>query len=278
MLWPILLGGILMAEEAAIPVRAFQPIPVGVVQLKDLGSQGIVLPEEQFTHLLFEKIDTTRFRLIFVPNTQALPKDVRLVISGTYRLINGKITCQCTLTDRVMNQQKRLTMQNAQFPEVQQALLDTLQQYSLSLIVTSDPPGGTVTVNGIPAGTTPVEIQNLPADTYRIQVELQNARKETTVVLTQFQILNLKLEKTAPPPPTQQTAQQQKAPKAKLYTSKDLVCEVWIDGKKVGNTTQSPFEITPGKHTVRCVHPFYGTKEWVIEVKPGEEIHLNFEE
>ncbi len=272
MFWPIFLSSILMAQEATIPTLTFQPIPVGVVQFKDLGSQGIVLPEKQFTQLLFEKIDTTRFHLVFVPD------NVRLAISGAYRLINGKITCQCTLTDRVMKQQKMLFVENARFPKVQQALMDTLQHYSLNLIVTSDPPGGSVSVNGVPAGTTPVEIQNLPADTYRIQVKLQDAQKETTIVLTQMQMLNLKLEKVASPP-TQQTVQEKEIPKAKLFTSQGLVFEVWIDGKKVGNTTQSPFEITAGKHTVRCVHPFYGTKEWVIEAKPGEEIHLKcFEE
>ncbi len=275
MFWPALLVGVLFAQEVTIPSQAFQPISVSVVRFKDLGSQGVILSEDQFTHLLFEKVDTTRFHLVFVPDTQSVPPHARVVVSGTYRLTSGRVTCQCLLHDQVTRQQHTISLREVSFAEAQQAILDTLNLYSLSVIVTSDPPGGTVTVNGIPVGTTPIEILNLPADTYTIVVQRQNARKETTIVLTRFQHLSLKLKPMPASAPISQTAVAN-LPGAKVFLDKNMVCEVWIDGKKVGYTTDSPFKVTPGKHVVRCVHPFYGTKEWTIEAKPNQEIHLRY--
>ncbi len=277
MFWPLAVAAILLAQESTIPTLVLKPIRVGVVKFQDLGSQGIVLPEDQFSRLLFEKVDTTRFQITYAASPEALPQDIHLRVQGSYRLVGGRVSCTCTFTDVASGKETRVSLQDATFAEAQQAILDTLSAYSLSVIVTSDPPGGRVTVEGLPVGTTPVEIQNLPPGTYSIAVETQNARKETTLTLNRFVLLNLKLQPVASPPPSAEpTPPPEELPPAKLYTNKSLVCEVWIDGKKVGYTNEGPFEISPGKHTVRCVHPFYGTKEWVIEAKPNEEIHLKY--
>ncbi len=275
MSWPLVLVSVLLAQESTIPTLVLKPIKVGVVEFQDLGSQGIVLPEAQFTRLLFEKVDTVRFRITYAPNPEDLPQDIRLRIQGSYRLAGGRITCTCTLTDIISHEEKRINLQDVTFAEAQQTLLDSLNAFSLGVVITSDPPGGKVTVEGLPAGTTPIEIQNLPPGTYTIVVEQQNAIKETTITLQRFQLLSLKLrpKETAVSSPA---PNEQNLPPAKLYTNKSMVCEVWIDGKKVGYTNEGPFEISPGKHTIRCVHPFYGTKEWVIDAKPNEEIHLKY--
>ncbi len=273
MLWPTLVAGFLLAQEATIPALVLKPIPVGVVYFQDQGSQGVVLPEEQVTQMLLEKVDTTRFRIFYAPSPDQLPQNLRIRITGQYRLSGGKLNGTFTFLDIPSGQEKRFNLTEIPFADAQQALAESLSTYSLSLVVSSDPPGGQVFVDGVPAGTTPVEIQNLAPGTYTIAVQLQNARKETTITLHKFMLLALKLPEEAAAPPPQAS---ESLPPAKLYTDKSLVCEVWIDGKKVGYTNEGPFDLSPGKHIVRCVHPFYGAKEWVIEAKPNEEIHLRY--
>ncbi|MEM1043021.1 MAG: PEGA domain-containing protein [Bacteroidota bacterium] len=150
------------------------------------------------------------------------------------------------------------------------AALPPDQQEVRLLEVTSTPAGATVSVNGSPAGTTPLTYEDTTGAPVTLRLERAGYRPWTREGVelqpdapTQV-AADLQRVSEATPPPTDPPSQQ---PGTLVLTSRGGGT-VRVAGQRATGT--GTFSLTPGRHTVRCESPEYGPYETTVRVRAGQ--------
>ena len=134
------------------------------------------------------------------------------------------------------------------------------------MIVTSEPEGATVIVDGQKAGATPIELQ-LPLSVHELVIEREGFYpEEATASLTADapnQTLSLALR---PEPPK---------PAFVRIRSEPPGAQVEIDGNVFGATPTDPLRVSAGNRTVRIVHEGFLPWEDTIRARSGRTVDVD---
>lgn len=126
------------------------------------------------------------------------------------------------------------------------------------LLVTSDPDGAQVSLNGKVMGTTPLALEQLKKGrVYMIAVVKPGYRAATKKV---------KLERLR---------QQEAFPLSAAYGYISVNALPWaniiVDGKKIGETPIARYRLPAGRHTLEYSHPDFGSSKEEVTLREGEE-------
>lgn len=139
------------------------------------------------------------------------------------------------------------------------------------LTVTSDPPGASVSLNGVPAGVTPLTNRETDPGIHPLRVSLpgyQEYSSDIQVYSGQGTTLAVRLV------PAQgsvgSTAGPDGAPCHLGFSSDPPGADVYIDNRFVGLTPAGAGDLQPGKHTIMILLPFYRAYTEEVYLSPGE--------
>jgi len=160
-------------------------------------------------------------------------------------------------------------VENAQYIE----FLDLPQTGQLR--VDSDPAGATVMVDGVSRGTTPLTVADLTPGSRQIVLQTAAGSASHTVNIQAGATSSL----NAPAPaPSAVTNVGIKTPPAGLVSlNASPWAELWIDGRRIGETPLANLSVPPGEHEVVFRHPQLGEKRQGLRVNPGARLRLSVE-
>jgi TonB family protein len=135
------------------------------------------------------------------------------------------------------------------------------------LVVDSQPPGATVTVNGENRGQTPLELTGLPAGIYQVKVERRGygTRTETLVISAESPRAELAgpLSRTAPATGT-----------ADVFST-PLGATVTIDGAAAGVTPLTGVKLKPGSHAFEFAKSGYERRAETVTIEVGRSARVD---
>ncbi len=139
------------------------------------------------------------------------------------------------------------------------------------LLVRSEPPGATVTVDGVDRGRTPLALSDMPFDTYRVEVSREGFRSEATqLALTPAAAvasIQIELQRGADPPPAPVVG-------ALLVESRPPGARVVIDGREVGITPTVVSGVAAGTRGVRIELDGYQPWETSVDVPASAQVRV----
>ncbi len=147
------------------------------------------------------------------------------------------------------------------------------------LLVRSEPPGASVTVNGVDRGRTPLALRDMPFDTYRVEVSREGFRSEAaqlaltpaaTVASLQIELQRGGAPSPAPPPaPPPATVVG-----ALLVESRPAGARVVVDGREVGTTPTVVSDVAAGIRSVRIELDGYQPWETSVDVPASDQVRV----
>ena len=163
-----------------------------------------------------------------------------------------------------------------------------------SLLVVSEPIGASISIDGMPAGTTPLLVENVRVGTRQVTLSREGfAPVDTAVAVAAGAALRVALRPTSaspaaasapPPPPPAPPAPGAVAPAAPLEPGRLAVSvrpwgTIFVDGEVRRRDADVVFEtaLSPGVHRIRAVHPTLGEKERTVTVRSGETARLTID-
>ena len=139
------------------------------------------------------------------------------------------------------------------------------------LLVRSEPPGATVTVDGVDRGRTPLALSDMPFDVYRVEVSREGFRSAATqVALTSAATvasIQIELRRGADPPPAPVVG-------ALLVESRPPGARVVIDGREVGTTPTVVSDVAAGTRSVRIELDGYRPWEASVDVPASDQVRV----
>jgi serine/threonine-protein kinase len=142
--------------------------------------------------------------------------------------------------------------------------------FSGTLLIDSDPPGASVSVDGEPRGLTPLTLRDLAVGAYAITLErsgYETFRQRVTLSeATPRAELKPVLERAAPVPPTQATL---------TVLSTPFGAGVTLDGTAVGQTPLTNLRVRPGSHRVELRKPGYEPWSQTIDAAAGRNLRVD---
>ncbi|MDE2905459.1 MAG: PEGA domain-containing protein, partial [Acidobacteriota bacterium] len=139
------------------------------------------------------------------------------------------------------------------------------------LLVRSEPPGATVTVDGVDRGRTPLALSDLPFDTYRVEVRREGfrsaARQLALTPAATVASIQIELQRGADPPPAPVVG-------ALLVESRPPGARVVIDGREVGTTPTVVSDVAAGTRSVRIELDGYRPWEAAVDVPASDQIRV----
>ena len=148
------------------------------------------------------------------------------------------------------------------------------------LRVESDPPGATVLVDGVSRGTTPLTVADLRPGPREIVLQTAAGSRRHTVSIQAGATSSL----NAPAPAPSASKTRTKVTSVGIDTPPGLVslnaspwAELWIDGRRVGETPLANVSVPAGEHEVVFRHPQLGEKRQALTVNPGARLRLSVE-
>ena len=139
------------------------------------------------------------------------------------------------------------------------------------LLVRSEPPGATVTVDGVDRGRTPLALSDMPFDTYRVEVSREGFRSEATqLALTPAATvasIQIELQQGADPPPAPVVG-------ALRVESRPPGATVVIDGREVGTTPTVVSDVAAGTRSVRLELAGYQPWETTVDVPASDQVRV----
>ena len=157
-------------------------------------------------------------------------------------------------------------------------------QTDAGLLIHSTPAGATVTIDGVPSGTTPVAVRGLELGARRVGVSrpgYQAAERLVTLTAERpSRTLDIDLVAVARPsapavPAARPAAAAPVAANGSLVVdSRPAGASVTVDGRPAGNTPVTLTGLAPGRRTVRIERPGYRTVTTSVDVKAGERARV----
>jgi TonB family protein len=134
---------------------------------------------------------------------------------------------------------------------------------TVSLQVTSDPPGGSVEVDGRAAGSAPVSLARLPPGPHNLRVKLDGFAPAE---------LTLELPPGAPPAALRFTLEPLVA--TVQVRSEPEGARLFVDGKAVGRSPLESLFLAPGKYTLAAELDGHARWSQVLELEAGDTVPL----
>ena len=139
------------------------------------------------------------------------------------------------------------------------------------LLVRSEPPGATVTVDGVDRGLTPLALSDMPFDTYRVEVSREGFRSEATqLALTPAATvgsIQIELQQGTDPPPAPVVG-------ALLVESRPPGATVVIDGRDAGTTPTVVSDVAAGTRSLRIELDGYQPWETSVDVPASDQVRV----
>ena len=139
------------------------------------------------------------------------------------------------------------------------------------LLVRSEPPGATVTVDGVDRGRTPLALSDMRFDTYRVEVSREGFRSEATqLALTPAATvasIQIELQQGADPPPAPVVG-------ALRVESRPPGATVVIDGREAGTTPTVVSDVAAGARSVRLELAGYQPWETTVDVPASDQVRV----
>lgn len=136
-----------------------------------------------------------------------------------------------------------------------------------SLSINSEPAGADVLINEVKVGSTPIVVDTLKTESYKINIKLGGHEQWISNEYKLFEgmnNLNVQLKPIVIP-----------ESKATLVLNADPEGEIYVGNRKVSSTGKTvTTEVSAGKQTVKFVHPQFGTKESVVNLSRNETKQL----
>ncbi len=140
-----------------------------------------------------------------------------------------------------------------------------LEMGTTSMLVTSEPGGGEIRVDGTARGVSPVTLAALPLGrhVFRATREGYNGAETTLVITDATRLLHLAMTREAP---------------GVLVVLGDLPAQIYVDGALVVENVQNsgPRSLPPGNHTVRVILVSGETIDHTVAVRSGERAIYDF--
>lgn len=166
-----------------------------------------------------------------------------------------------------------------------------------ALLVSSEPFGAAIAIDGETVGTTPLLVEGVRVGTRRVVLSLPGfVRVDTVMGVTPGAALRVDLARApAPPPPTapptpaapvaeaRPTSRPAPAPASTAPGRLDVVVQPWgtiyIDGQVHRRDSDVTYrtDLPPGTHRVRAVHPMLGEMERTVTVPPGGSARITLD-
>jgi len=148
------------------------------------------------------------------------------------------------------------------------------------LIVSTEPAGASITVDGKSSGTAPVTLQGLSPGDHLVEATLDGHRPASRTVPLPKPGERLMIELALMPMPAQRPPLEPKVPKhtvvrpkamGKLTLKTTPWTSVFLSGKKLGDTPLVDFPIAVGTYVLRLNNPDTGLATSIeVEIKPGQ--------
>jgi hypothetical protein len=150
------------------------------------------------------------------------------------------------------------------------------------LRVDSDPAGATVMIDGVSRGTTPLTVRDLTPGPREIVLQTAAGSEPHTVNIQAGATSSL----TAPAPrfrsvrtadvvPGKLPGVAVKTPAGVVSLDASPAAEIWIDGRRIGETPLANLSVPAGEHEVVFRHSQLGDKRQVLRVNPGARLGLS---
>lgn len=146
-------------------------------------------------------------------------------------------------------------------PSLPAAPAPAARRSGAALIVTSQPAGAKVEINGREVGRTPRRVEGLrPGEPVLLRLRLDGyhaAERTVTPSTAEAMAVDVVLERAF----------------ATLSLDATPWAEVWLDGRALGSTPIFARQVAAGRHAVRLVHPPSGrAREFVVDLEPDGEV------
>jgi len=139
------------------------------------------------------------------------------------------------------------------------------------MVVTSDPPGATLTVDGRSVGVGPYELKRPPGTIIEIVARLDGHLSTTRLARFQDTESTTVVQLSEAPKPAD-------AGRVKVTVTSTPWAYVAVDGVVTGKSTPVTLELTPGPHTITVENPLESwSEERSIVVKEGRASAVTFE-
>ena len=139
------------------------------------------------------------------------------------------------------------------------------------LLVRTEPPGATVTVDGVDRGRTPLALSDMPFDTYRVEVSREGFRSQAReLTLSPAAIvasLAIELSRGADPPPAPVVG-------AIMVESRPPGARVVIDGREVGTTPTVVSDVEAGRRSLRIELDGYQPWATSVDVPASDQVRV----
>lgn len=256
--------------QGVTPMKLFR-LPRGTIQLK--------FKKEGFDDLVQTvTIGTAVQTLLFNMARTIQPALIELTAGGEFAgataEIDGKSIGPIPATARVAPGRHQVVVTKdgyqrwerwVEVAESQRSTLDVVLQKVEAqrgeILVTSNPSGATVTVNGAPKGVTPTVVEQLTAGPYLVEVALQDYVKASQTVNVEpgkRAIFDAQLVK-------------EKGDTGELKILADIDdAVVYLDGEAIGKAPVTQGNVRPGTHQIEAKSPRGYYAEQAAEVRAGE--------
>ena len=151
------------------------------------------------------------------------------------------------------------------------------------LLVRTEPPGATVTIDGVDRGRTPLALGDMPFDTYRVEVRREGFRSQaaelTLSPAATVASVALELPRGADPPPAPSVGARADPPPVAVVgavrvESRPPGARVVIDGREVGTTPTVVSDVAAGTRSLRI--ELDGYRPWVtsVDVPASDQVRV----
>ena len=165
-----------------------------------------------------------------------------------------------------------VVVSNKQVTFIDKTLVPFTKSSDGALVVTSDPPGASVYLDGLFRGTTetgrPLELTGITPGNHTVHMSIRNYEDNTTIVQVKTgDVIPVSVQLNPSPMP-------QDCGKLILNTEPSGA-DIYIDGRFVGITPATVDSVCSGKHTYRLIMDGYQEYSSDVDLIPGQVLQIN---
>ena len=140
-----------------------------------------------------------------------------------------------------------------------------MDRTSRQLSVATVPTGATVYLNGKVVGKSPLKAFSFGTQSAKLKIAKAGFRRLQKTLAAGDKSLQLKLNLKALPTRVNVVA---------LHQGKQIVADVYLNGRKVDQTPAQFSGLKPGTYRIRLQRKGFKNREWKFVLKPGQKEHF----
>jgi len=150
-------------------------------------------------------------------------------------------------------------------PDRVQAVKLVLRPGMADLVVTSDPPGAQILLDGHARGSTPISLAGVPMGRHRIEARRDGHMPADTTLEVGAATGQIHLALRVEPPGV-------------LVIQGDRPAQIYVDGTLVKENVQNsgPQRLRPGTHQVRVILVSGESSDYTVDVRSGERVIYDY--